>query len=68
MKDTDYKVYTIDRLIKGYVFTYDDFIADVNKKEAAMKALNRMAERLILMLPILAETSFLYVPICIFKL
>jgi hypothetical protein len=28
---------------KGYVFTYTDFIIDVDKKEAVIKALNRMA-------------------------
>ena len=42
MKVTDYIVYTIDRLPKGYVFTYEDFVAEVNKKEAVIKALNRM--------------------------
>lgn len=34
---------TIDRFPKGYVFTYGDFVADVRKKEAVIKALNRMA-------------------------
>lgn len=34
---------TIDRLPKGYVFTYEDFDIEVNKKEAIIKALNRMA-------------------------
>lgn len=43
MKVTDYIVYTIDRLPKGYVFTYEDFITEVNKKEAVIKTLNRMA-------------------------
>jgi hypothetical protein len=43
MKVTDYIAYTIDRLPKGYVFTYADFITEVNKKEAVIKALNRMA-------------------------
>lgn len=33
----------IDRLPKGYVFTYEDFDIDVKKKEAIIKALNRMA-------------------------
>lgn len=33
----------IDRLPKGYVFTYEDFDSDVNKVEAIIKALNRMA-------------------------
>lgn len=43
MKTTDYVSYTIDRFPKGFVFTYDDFISEVNKKEAVIKALNRMA-------------------------
>lgn len=43
MKTTDYITYTIDRLPKGYVFTYADFVTDVNKKEAVIKALNRLA-------------------------
>lgn len=43
MKVSDYIAFTIDRLPKGYVFTYADFITDVNKKEAVIKALNRMA-------------------------
>ena len=43
MKITDYIAYTIDRLPKGYVFTYDDFMGEVNQKEAVIKALNRMA-------------------------
>ena len=34
---------TINRLPKGYVFTYDDFMEEVKKKEAIIKALNRMA-------------------------
>lgn len=34
----------IDRLPKGYIFTYEDFNADVKKKEAIVKALNRMVE------------------------
>jgi Family of unknown function (DUF6088) len=44
MKTPDYIALTIDRLPKGYVFTYADFIAEVNKKEAIIKALNRMVE------------------------
>ena len=43
MKTTDYIAYTVDRLPKGYVFTYDDFYNGVNNKEAIIKALNRMA-------------------------
>lgn len=42
MKTTDYMVFMIDRLPKGYVFTYLDFNTEVNKKEAVIKALNRM--------------------------
>lgn len=43
MKTSDYILSTIDRLPKGYVFTYKDFITEVNGKEAVIKALNRMA-------------------------
>lgn len=43
MKTTKYISNTIDRLPKGYVFTYSDFTNEVNKKEAVIKALNRMA-------------------------
>ncbi|MCC5935067.1 MAG: DUF6088 family protein [Candidatus Cyclonatronum sp.] len=43
MKTTDFVVYMINRLPKGYVFTYEDFIGEVNNKEAVIKALNRMA-------------------------
>ena len=42
MKVTEYIRNTINRLPKGYVFTYEDFDIDVNKKEAIIKALNRM--------------------------
>jgi hypothetical protein len=42
MKVSDYIATTIDRLPKGYVFTYADFTTEVNKKEAVIKALNRM--------------------------
>jgi len=42
MKTTDYIAYIINRLPKGYVFTYRDFITEVNKKEAVIKGLNRM--------------------------
>lgn len=30
MKVADYKVYRVDMLPKGYVFTYADFTAEVN--------------------------------------
>ncbi len=42
MKTSEYIAYTINRLPKGYVFTYADFITEVNNKEAIIKALNRM--------------------------
>lgn len=42
MKTTDYILYKIDRLPKGYIFTCADFINEVNNKEAVIKALNRM--------------------------
>lgn len=42
MKTANYIAFTIDRLQKGYVFTYADFTTTVNKKEAVIKALNRM--------------------------
>lgn len=44
MKTTDYIANMIDRLPKGYVFTYDYFRSEVKSKEAAIKALNRMVE------------------------
>jgi len=43
MKTTDCIIYKIDRLPKGYVFTYSDFFNEVNNKEAVIKSLNRMA-------------------------
>ena len=42
MKVTEHIEFKIDRLPKGYVFTYDEFITEVSKKEAVIKALNRM--------------------------
>lgn len=44
MKTTDYIVFTIDRLPKGYVFTYSDFITEEHKAQAIIKALNRMED------------------------
>ena len=44
MKVTDNIGYKINRLPKGYIFTYADFVTQVNKKEAVIKALNRMAK------------------------
>ena len=42
MNTVEYIELTINRLPKGYVFTYAEFITDVNRKEAVIKALNRM--------------------------
>lgn len=44
MKTSEYISLTIDRLPNGYVFTYADFATEVNRKEAVIKALNRMVE------------------------
>lgn len=44
MKVTEYIKDSIDRLPKGYVFTYEDFSVEVKKKEAIIKALNRMVD------------------------
>ena len=43
MKITEYITNSIDRLPKGYVFTYADFINKVKNREAVIKALNRLA-------------------------
>ena len=43
MNITEYIAETINRLPKGYVFTYADFVKDASRKEAIIKALNRMA-------------------------
>jgi hypothetical protein len=43
MKIVDQIVSAIDRLPKGYVFTYVDFNFLVNKQEAVIKTLNRLA-------------------------
>jgi hypothetical protein len=42
MKITDYIANSIDRLPRGYVFTYADFMGEVKSKDAVIKALNRM--------------------------
>jgi hypothetical protein len=44
MQTTEYIRITINKLPRGYIFTYLDFISEVNKKEAIIKALNRMAK------------------------
>jgi len=43
MKTSDYIESKINKLSKGYVFTYIDFITTVTKREAIIKHLNRMA-------------------------
>ena len=43
MKVSEIIVKTINRLPKGYVFTYADFSPEVKTREAVIKALNRMA-------------------------
>lgn len=43
MKAPDYIRLKINKLPKGYVFTYEDFISEVKSKEAIIKALNRMS-------------------------
>lgn len=43
MKVSENIAFTIDRLPKGYIFTYSDFETEVNSKEAIIKALNRLA-------------------------
>lgn len=35
----------LNRLPKGYIFTYKDFVSEVNTREAIIKSLNRMVER-----------------------
>lgn len=42
MNVTDYISGKIERLPKGYVFTYADFPTELSQKEAVIKALNRM--------------------------
>ena len=44
MKTSDYIQDKIARFPRGYVFTYMNFITEVNKKEADIKSLNRMVE------------------------
>lgn len=43
MKVTEHIKNRMNRLPKGYVFTYKEFISDVSSKEAVIKCLNRMA-------------------------
>jgi len=42
MQVSQYVQFTIDRFPIGYVFTYEDFNVEVNKREATIKALNRL--------------------------
>lgn len=44
MKTSEYIRVTINKFPKGYVFTYMDFMTEVNNKEAIIKALNRMSK------------------------
>lgn len=43
MKITEYITNSINKLPKGYIFTYSDFDVELKSKEAIIKALNRMA-------------------------
>jgi len=43
MKTSEYIEYKINKLPKGYVFTYMDFMNEVTRREAIIKHLNRMA-------------------------
>ncbi len=43
MKVSDYILNKIGRLPNGYVFTYNDFMGEVDNSGAIIKALNRMA-------------------------
>ncbi len=42
MKVSEYIESTIDRLPRGDIFTYTDFVTEMGRKEAVIKALNRM--------------------------
>jgi hypothetical protein len=43
LKIAEYIRFKIEKLPKGYVFTYADFLSEVNNKETVIKSLNRMA-------------------------
>ncbi|OYT16823.1 MAG: hypothetical protein B7C24_05870 [Bacteroidetes bacterium 4572_77] len=45
MNTTDNVINRVERLARGYVFTYDEFITDVNNREAVIKALNRLVKK-----------------------
>jgi len=44
MKVSDNIYFKVDRLPRGYIFTYVDVIPEVKKKEAVIKTLNRMVK------------------------
>ena len=44
MKVSDNIYFKVDRLPRGYIFTYIDVIPEVKKKEAVIKTLNRMVK------------------------
>ena len=45
VKTTQYIENKLNRLPKGYIFTYEDFVTEVNKREAIIKSLNRMVAK-----------------------
>lgn len=42
MKTSDFVAFGVNKLPNGYIFTYESLVDDVNKREAVIKALNRM--------------------------
>ncbi|MCF0075214.1 DUF6088 family protein [Dyadobacter sp. CY261] len=42
MKTSDYVTLTVSRLPYGHIFTYESLVDDINKREAVIKALNRL--------------------------
>ncbi len=44
MKTSEKIAFKVDRLPRGYIFTYVDLSLEVNQKEAVIKALNRMVK------------------------
>lgn len=44
MKTAEYIQFIVNRYSQGYIFTYADFVTEVNQKEAVIKALNRMVK------------------------
>ena len=45
MKTADYVKDRVGNMPKGYVFTYDEFTTEADKREAVIKALNRMVQK-----------------------